>query len=212
MSAEPHVYPFQERPEVVQHIPSAVERLLDVGCSRGGFGSGLRRSRPALELVGIEANADAAVQAAACYDHVVTGSFPQDVPVGDTYDCVVFNDVLEHLVDPWSALKATRPMLRPGGTVVASIPNVRALRHLLDLVVSGDWKYQDMGILDRTHLRFFTKRSMIRLFDEAGYEVISAVGIFPLGSRWHLAPVLTRLLRDMAYLEFVIVARPRSEG
>lgn len=210
MTADLHVYPFQERPEVVPHIPSSVRRLLDVGCSRGGFGSGLRRLRPALELVGIEANAGAAVQATPYYDEVVTGLFPQDVPPHDTYDCVVFNDVLEHLVDPWAALEATTPMLRPGGTVVASIPNVRALRVLLNLVVRGDWEYRELGILDRTHLRFFTKRSMVRLFEEAGYEVVSAEGIFPLGSRWHLAPVLTRLLCDIAYLEFVVVARPKT--
>lgn len=208
MSADTHVYPYAERPEVAALVPPTVELLLDVGCSRGGFGAGLRRSRPRLRLVGIESDGDAAREAALHYDRVVTGAFPKDLPRDEAFECVVFNDVLEHMVDPWAALRATAGVLKPGGVVVASIPNVRGLRHLIDLTMRGEWHYQDMGILDRTHLRFFTRRSMVRLFEESGFTVSGVHGIFPLGSRWHLAPVLTRLLRDVAYLEFVVIARP----
>lgn len=210
MSAATHVYPYDERPEVGPYVPTCTQRLLDVGCSRGGFGAGLRRQRPDLQLVGIESDAAAAREAAAFYDEMICGHFPQDVPSSNPFDCVVFNDVLEHLVDPWSALRAAVPLLGTGGTVVASIPNVRALRPLVELAVRGDWHYRDMGILDRTHLRFFTKRSMLRLFDESGFDVISINGIFPLGNRWHLAPILTCVMRDIAYLEFVVVAQPRG--
>lgn len=208
MNSRAHVYPYAERHEVVDLVPPSVNHLLDVGCSRGGFGAALRRRRPEMRLVGIEADADAAAEAAAHYDHVITGSFPDALPPS-TYDCIAFNDVLEHLIDPWSALSTAADLLDENGVVLASIPNVRALRNLIDLNIRGEWRYQEMGILDRTHLRFFTRRSMVRLFEESGFEVISVHGIFPLGSRWRLAPLLTRVLRDIAYLEFVVVARPR---
>lgn len=207
MSKCSHPYPYDERPEVVPYIPTSACRILDVGCSRGGFGARLIRMRPNLEIVGIEADGEAARQASILYRRVITGRFPEDVPSGERFDCVVFNDVLEHLVDPWSTLRATVPLLEPGGTVVASIPNIRSLHALLELVVHGDWRYREMGIFDRTHVRFFTRRSMTRLFEESGFAVMSVEGIFPLGTRWRLAPVLTRVLRDIAYLEFVVVAK-----
>ncbi|HUP85615.1 MAG TPA: class I SAM-dependent methyltransferase [Acidimicrobiales bacterium] len=211
MSADAHVYPYSERPEVAALVPASVKRLLDVGCSRGGFGAALLRTRPGLHMVGIEADADAAHEAAAHYAEVITGTFPDHLPRDRTYDCIVFNDVLEHLVDPWAALRTAAELLEPNGTVLASIPNVRGLRNLIDLTVRGEWQYVEMGILDRTHLRFFTRRSMVRLFEESGYEIDRIHGIFPLGSRWHVAPILTRLLRDISYLEFVVVARSRHQ-
>lgn len=204
-----HVYPFDERSEVAVFIPPDAHRVLDVGCSLGGFGSLLRRTRSDMELLGVEIDAAAAAEARRTYDRVFVGSYPGAVSgLALEANCIVFNDVLEHIVDPWEALRATRKHLAPGGVVIASIPNIRSLQVLIDLVFRGDWKYREMGILDRTHLRFFTKRSMQRLFTECGYEVLQISGIFPLGTRWHLARVTTRLLRDIAYLEFVVVARP----
>lgn len=210
MTPAVHVYPYAERPEVVAKLPQSIDSLLDVGCSRGGFGAAVRRDRPDIHLVGIEADAEAAREASKHYDRMIHGTFPDDLPPELSFDCIVFNDVLEHLVDPWSALRDASRALRPSGSVIASIPNVRAFRHLIDLVVHGDWRYEDMGILDRTHLRFFTRRSMVRMFEECGYEVRQVHGIFPLGSRWHLAPLLAWVLRDVAFLEFVVDASPKS--
>lgn len=106
------------------------------------------------------------------YDTRTTGLYPQDLPPGARYDCMVFNDVLEHMVDPWAALRETRDRLTDRGCVVASIPNVRHLILLIPLVWKGQWHYDDTGILDRTHLRFFTKQSMRELFESTGYEVL----------------------------------------
>lgn len=205
-----HLYPFDARAEVAPFVPRDVRRLLDVGCSSGGFGNHLRQTRPDLELVGVEAHPEAAEQALPWYDDVIQGTFPDAVAGRSLHmDCVVFNDVLEHMGDPWSTLRSTHDLLSPGGVVVASIPNVRGMQVLIDLVVRGDWHYREMGTLDRTHLRFFTKRSMRRLFEETGYDVERIEGIFPLGSRWHIHRATTLLLRDIAYLEFVVVAKPK---
>ena len=162
-------YQDDPRSEVAAVVPPG--RVLDVGCSRGAFGQQLKRLCPSRAVFGIEPTA-AAEHAKARLDGVVKGWFPEDLPKEwGKFDVLCFNDVLEHVVDPWGMLRASAPVLAPGGVVVASIPNVRYINVLLDLVVHGDWKYEQVGVLDRTHLRFFTKRSLERLFTESGFVV-----------------------------------------
>jgi hypothetical protein len=84
---------------------------------------------------------------------------------------VIFNDVLEHLVDPWEALESTRDLLDRDGCVVASIPNVRHVAVIQPLVLRGTWNYTDSGILDRNHLRFFTRSTIVELFVTTGFVV-----------------------------------------
>jgi 2-polyprenyl-3-methyl-5-hydroxy-6-metoxy-1,4-benzoquinol methylase len=158
------------RSEMLPFIPATTRRLLDVGCGRGGFGVELRRQRPEVWLAGIEANADAAAVAATRYDSVTVGMFPADV-ADDSYDCIVFNDVLEHMIDPWEAVRAATGLIEPDGTIVASIPNIRYWPVLRDLALRGRLDYQDDGVLDRTHLRFFTRRSIASLFEGAGLRI-----------------------------------------
>jgi 2-polyprenyl-3-methyl-5-hydroxy-6-metoxy-1,4-benzoquinol methylase len=203
-------YPNLSRHEVLPHIPVAARSVLDVGCGRGGFGATLRRVRADRVLWGIETDESAAEEAAEHYDRVLVGPFPE-VLVGQeiAFDCVVFNDVLEHMVDPWLALRQTDRFLTNDGVVVASIPNVRFVRTVVDLVFRGDWTYTDTGVLDRTHLRFFTRRTMTRFFSESGYEVEAVEGINWIGharTRW--SSVFPLLLGDFAYSGFVIRGRP----
>src|SRR5438067_790332 len=113
-------YGDYERAEVVPFVPRSARRILDVGCARGAFG----RALGAREVYGVEPNPEAADVAAASYREVYRGPFPEAVPAGTTFDCIVFNDVLEHFVDPYAAVRATNQFLAPGGCVVASIPNM----------------------------------------------------------------------------------------
>jgi 2-polyprenyl-3-methyl-5-hydroxy-6-metoxy-1,4-benzoquinol methylase len=108
--------------------------------------------------------------AATRLDGVINGRFPDDAP-DRAFDCVVFNDVLEHLDDPWRVLRETSSLVAPGGSVVASIPKVRHYSVLLPLALHGRWTYRDSGILDRTHVRFFTRATMVELFETTGWRV-----------------------------------------
>ena len=197
-------YPDFERREVLPFLPVGALRVLDVGCASGGFGRALGDR----ESYGIEPNADAAVLAEPFYRKVYRGVFPDDVPAGETFDCIVFNDVLEHFVDPYSAVRACLDRLRPNGRVVASIPNMRYMRVIKNLLVRADWTYQDAGILDRTHLRWFTYKTMRSLFEENGF-VVEQVAPINVETSWK-AQVLQRIppLADMAAEQFVVVARP----
>ncbi len=126
------------------------------------------------------------------------------------YDALVFGDTLEHLVDPAGTLARLSRALRPGGTVVASIPNVAEAGNRLRLL-RGRWDYADRGILDRTHLRFFTHRTVQELFTAAGLDVVAVDGYVRAGlagERWSRTVHRVGNLRPglFAYT-FVVVAR-----
>ena len=199
-------YPFSERNEVVSHVPLNARTVLDVGCGLGGFGYALRREDPTRTIWGIETNADAARAAEKHYDKILVGPFPDILDdCGLHFECMVFNDVLEHLEDPWAGLQRGVEQLTPNGTVLASIPNVRYLRTVLDLVLRGNWTYTDCGVLDRTHLRFFTKKTMMSLFHDCGLHVQTIRGIHWIGhSRFPLSRFLPAILGDFAYTDFLV--------
>jgi 2-polyprenyl-3-methyl-5-hydroxy-6-metoxy-1,4-benzoquinol methylase len=200
--------PFLERAEVLALVPDGARTILDVGCSRGGFGHALRTADATRVLWGVEADTEAAAAAEPHYDELIVGLFPEALAGREQqFDCVVFNDVLEHIADPWAALRAARARLRPGGTVVASIPNVRFLPVLFKLVVRGEWTYTDTGVLDRGHLRFFTRRSMVELFRSCGFAVDRVRGVNPLTGSRRWTRLLPGSVQDTLYLQFVVVAR-----
>jgi 2-polyprenyl-3-methyl-5-hydroxy-6-metoxy-1,4-benzoquinol methylase len=210
-------YYRRARLEMLPFVPWSVKRVLEVGCAEGLFGEAVKRQRTA-EVWGIEVLSDVAERARARLDHVLTGTIEgliPELPPGH-FNCIVFNDVLEHLVDPWDVLARIRPALAPDGVVVASIPNIRHYPTFVDLVLRKEWIYQQWGILDRTHLRFFTVRSIPRLFADSGYELIAMQGIED-GSTvlpWRftiLNRLLLRALNDCRFLVFACVARPRAD-
>jgi 2-polyprenyl-3-methyl-5-hydroxy-6-metoxy-1,4-benzoquinol methylase len=203
-------YPFSPRREVLPLVPASARSVLDVGCGLGGFGATLREADPTRAIWAIESDPMVADTARAHYDRVLVGRFPDVLDEQDgQFDCIVFNDVLEHMIDPWAALRRATRHLTDRGTVVASIPNVRFVRTVVDLVVRGDWTYTESGVLDRTHLRFFTRKTIYDLFEESGYDVEALHGINWVGhARTPLSRVFPALLGDFAYSGFAVAARP----
>lgn len=127
-----------------------------------------------------------------------------------SFDCLVCNDVLEHLRDPWATLATLRRYLVPGGYLVASLPNVRFSEVVKDLLFGKRWEYQERGVLDRTHLRFFTESSSRSLAESAGFTVLKTQGINGIRYSWKLGLlnfVLFGALSDMRYLEYACIGR-----
>jgi 2-polyprenyl-3-methyl-5-hydroxy-6-metoxy-1,4-benzoquinol methylase len=202
------------RPEMLGVIPGDAKTLLEIGCAEGYFGGRLKEQRP-MEIWGVELLPEVAEKARTRLDRVLVGKIEDHIPsIPDGYfDCIVLNDVLEHLIDPWTVLRDLRRKLTSKGALVASIPNVRHFPNLVNLLVRRDWEYTEWGILDRTHLRFFTSKSIERLFDGCGYELVSMQGIEESPPSWKFV-VLNRLLlnalSDCRFLVFACVARPRT--
>ncbi len=164
-------YFSHERVEIAALVPRGARRVLDVGCGEGRLGALLKRERPAIEIVGVELSADAHAKATGVLDRVERRDAAQGPPEdAGRFDCVVFADVLEHTIEPWTVLTAYRGALAPGGVVVVSIPNVAHWRVRAELL-QGRFRYQAEGILDRSHLRFFDHEAARALLPRAGYEL-----------------------------------------
>jgi 2-polyprenyl-3-methyl-5-hydroxy-6-metoxy-1,4-benzoquinol methylase len=213
-----HDYYRDDKARMVAYVPSAATSLLDVGCATGAFGHGLKAQRPELEVWGVEPVEPVADEARRVLDHVVVGTFPEVLPQLDrTFDVVVFNDVLEHVADPWAALTATHPLLAPGGVAVASVPNVRNWRTIVDLVRHGRWEHQERGVHDVDHLRWFTRRTIVEAFEQSGWQVdrvdlVNATGFRRAGLFGALLRPIAPDLRDEAgFSQIALVARS-AEG
>ena len=163
-------YYQQQRHDMRAYLPENPRRVLEVGCGEGAFSAGIAG---AAEKWGIEPNPTAAGVAAGRLDRVLTGRFDDvaDQLPKQYFDLVVCNDAIEHMEDHDRFLRAIRGHIAEGGVLVGSVPNMRNYKILFDLLVLGDWRYQDSGIMDRTHLRWFTKTGLHRSITEAGYRI-----------------------------------------
>ena len=208
----PHEYFEGQRSDVADLIPSTCVHVLDVGCGYGGLGRNLR-ARGVAQVFGVEINPDAGSQLGGVYAGYWIGDVEQvNLPDGiEDFDCIVFADVLEHLRDPWGTLTRYLQRLKPGGYVVASIPNVRNIALLYNLFVRGQWRYEDSGLLDRTHLRFFTRREILDLFSQNGLEIelISENRESLSWNRRILATPLLALIPDLGVCQYLVRARRR---
>ncbi|MGH3079760.1 MAG: methyltransferase domain-containing protein [Gaiellaceae bacterium] len=157
---------------VVEFVPEH-SSVLEFGCATGYMSRVLTERRGA-RVTGIEIDPEAAAQASAYCDRVIVGD-AETLDLGEhlgeeRFDAVLFADVLEHLRDPTAILRRVRPFVADGGSVVASIPNVAHISVRLALL-GGEFRYRDLGLLDDTHLRFFTRASIVDLFESAGFVV-----------------------------------------
>jgi ubiquinone/menaquinone biosynthesis C-methylase UbiE len=203
------------RKEMLTFIPSNCKKLLDVGCGAGNFG-GLIKKTLGAEVWGIDPSTTVTGLTNKVLDHFINDFFSEKLDLPSKYfDVVTFNDSLEHFSDPFPPLELSRRLLKPGGVLVCSIPNVRYIENLKHLFFEMDWKYEDSGIRDRTHLRFFTKKSIVRTLEEAGYQVLLIQGINRRHWWWEgrrFIPIrffLGKWIIDMNYLQFAVVATPK---
>jgi 2-polyprenyl-3-methyl-5-hydroxy-6-metoxy-1,4-benzoquinol methylase len=213
--------PLQETPwrghwllqrEVLRHTRPG-DRIFEGGVSSGYLA---RRFVEEGRLVdGAELSADAARQAEQICERVWVGDLERlDVDDLATYRVMLFGDTLEHLVDPAGLLRRLHPKLDTDGALVVSIPNVANWTMRLRLL-AGRWNYTDRGILDRTHLRFFNKRTAIELLQSAGFEVVrvqAAVPV-PLATKpglSRLGYLIGNLWPSFFAYTFIITARPAA--
>lgn len=198
------------RSEMIEFIPQDAKKIIDIGCGEAVFTEAIKNNLNA-EVWGLEINEKAAEIARQKLDKVLIGDINaliSDLPDG-YFDCVIFNDVLEHLVDPYEVLLKIKPKLSSNGIVVSSIPNIRHYKVLKDLIFLKKFEYKESGILDKTHLRFFTKKSIIKMFDSLGFNIVKIKGVN--GSKsigFKLFSLLTLgFFSDTRYLQFACVVK-----
>ena len=159
------------RQELLDIIPTSVKKILDLGCGTGELGKALKK-RQACHVTGIELSKEAIAVAEKNLDRAVRDNINRYDPALEKikYDCLIFGDILEHLISPWAVMIQWAKMLTQDGVVIASIPNI-AHRTIREQLERGIFRYETAGILDITHLRFFTKTSICQLFYRAGLKI-----------------------------------------
>jgi hypothetical protein len=169
------LYSF-ERDEVSPQLPKEYSKVLEIGCSDGRFAKNLS---PNCEYWGVEPYLIASNEASKVAFKVLNGTFDEkyDELPNNYFDLVICNDVIEHMDKHYEFLSKIKLKMTKKFHLVGSIPNVRYIGNLYNLLVLKDWKYVELGVLDKTHLRFFTKKSIIEMFEDTGYVVESLKGI-----------------------------------
>lgn len=209
------VYFNRVRQEILPLLPATPGRYLEIGCGAGATLAHIRTLGLATWAGGVEFSPEAAKRAGEKgFDLLLQGDVEtMALPLEPgSLDVILCLDVLEHLRDPWAMAARLAGLLKPGGVLVVSLPNIRHYKIVLALLFRGQWRYQDAGILDRTHLRFFVRESAVELLHEAGLAVEA---VQPQGlKRWKLKWILNRLLlgslTDLFAEQFLLRGRKGS--
>lgn len=191
--------------DLLEFVPEGAVRVVEAGCADGAFGRAWLDRHPRGDCVGIEVDAALAALArtrlprvlAADVERLDDAMLAALAPV----EAWVFGDVLEHLVDPWALLARIRATLAPSGAVAACIPNMQHWSVTVRLV-TGELHYEAAGLLDRTHLRWFTRATIDAMFRGAGYDVVR------WGRRVYDAPMRDRALAAIGNMAAVVRADP----
>jgi 2-polyprenyl-3-methyl-5-hydroxy-6-metoxy-1,4-benzoquinol methylase len=171
------VYFSDVRWDIIQFVPNGSHKILDVGCGAGNTLIKLKELGKANEVVGIEIDEKAIQGVPDTLDKLHVGDAETiDLPYTDKYfDYILFADALEHFINPWRALHKYKSLLKDGGYIIASVPNIKNYYILKRLIFHDEFRYSDWGTLDRSHLRFFTKKEIIKLLKDENLEVTNLI-------------------------------------
>lgn len=211
--------PLNERPQggharlLALTLAGRPRDVLDVGCSSGYLSAPLAAA--GARVVGVELDPEAAEAARTFCHEVVVGDVESlELPFPPaSFDAIVCGDLVEHLRDPQAALARLRPLLRPGGRLVLSTPNVANWAMRLSLL-AGRWRYTERGILDRTHAHLFTRKTLAETVENAGYRVVeldhtAPVPVVGTPAVERAAHAVARLRPSLLAYQFVLAATPR---
>ncbi|MEQ9423291.1 MAG: class I SAM-dependent methyltransferase [Cyclobacteriaceae bacterium] len=210
-------YFTNSRPEMDQFLPMEIKNAIEFGCGEAIFLSRVKEKFQC-EAWGVDIDQNSLMKAEVKIDRCLLGNADQiltELP-NNYFDCLICNDFLEHIIDPADFLRKIAPKLNAGAYLISSIPNVRYCENVFELLIKKDWKYKEAGILDRTHLRFFTKKSVQRMVDDAGFKIVRIKGINRQGGLLgSLALMLFDIISlgtqtDMKYLQFGLIAQLRD--
>lgn len=177
-------YSTSIRWEIIQLIPTGDHKILDVGCGAGQTLKKLKELGKANEIVGIEIDEQVTRDLSGTLDRLYVGDVEtMDLPYTEKYfDYILFGDVLEHLINPRRVLHSYRKLIKDDGFIIASIPNIKYYSVVLRLLFYDEFQYTDAGILDSSHLRFFTKKEIINMFKEENFEVDDLIPVYVEGT------------------------------
>lgn len=182
-------------------------KILEIGCGKGYTLLELKESGKADYIAGVDI---VYLDQEILLDKFICCNIEKEVNnlsfCENFFDIIICADVLEHLIDPWNVLRGLKRYLKPNGLLIASIPNIRELTTMITIFFKGDFRYEDSGILDRSHLRFFCKKNIVELFESVGFNIKN---IYPnMGAKRRLINRLSfGLLKELLAVQYLIVAQ-----
>ncbi len=213
----------QHNPDLLALIPKNAKTIVEVGCSSGALAREYKKINSNCQYLGVECVAEYAKLAERYCDSVfvadiesVDEMFLRDTLAGD---CWIFGDALEHLKNPWALLSKIRKNIPDHGSIVACIPNAQHWS-IQARLSCGDFRYEDSGLLDRTHIRWFTRLTIIEMFRDAGFKIVEgSPRIFNEPNRERVLPVIRSMaacigadpemaVNDALPLQYVLRAVP----
>lgn len=186
--------------------PAQSLRILEIGCSEGHTLEWLKKSGHCSWAAGVEPYAELRATPGAVdqfFKLDIEETLP-DLPPASV-DLILCLDVLEHLVNPWETVRKLDALLKPGGQWIISVPNIRNYHILVDLAFKGQFRYAESGTLDRTHLRFFTRESIIELVESTGAKVTQVIGTET--ERWQKRLLCAMGFEDLLAKQFLLLAQ-----
>ena len=216
-------YGDNPRTELIDLIKVAPEQIFEIGCGSGATGMAIKQKFPNVKYIGMDSSKEAAEIAQTRLDKVIVSDIDK-VPLDyfglekECFDLIICADILEHLYDPWKMLNDLRGYLTSDGKILASIPNIQYINQITNLL-HGNWKYENYGLLDATHIRFFTLNEIVIMFNGSGYDITHCSGATNPSMSSDTWPkdfdfgkfVLKNVTREEAFkfsvLQYLIVAR-----
>lgn len=192
-ASKPPEYFDGSRADIVGQLPdNAVAEIIEIGCGNGSTGAIAKAQGKCARYVGVDVDEKAAAEAEKVLDSVAVGNVEQlDLgQLGGLFDAAILSEVLEHLVDPWALLSRLHSVMRPGALIFASSPNI-ANMGLIRQLLSNRFDYTPAGVMDRTHLRWFTSATYREMFESAGFETVSIGPLVPPSGKWRILAGLT---------------------
>lgn len=200
------------RKDIIELIPPETKTLLEVGCGTGATIDKIKEKLPNIEIYAIEKNIIPFTFAGQKFQNVINADFETfDVKTlpQNYFDVIIFADVLEHFVEPWKALEKSKCLLSEKGFILASIPNIRNLKVLYKIIFDR-FEYEESGLLDKTHLRFFTLHTIKKLFETENYKIERIIYNKTRGWKANLIRIMSLgLLSPFLIEQFIITARPK---
>ena len=195
------------RHDIIKLVPEGSNKVLEIGCGAGNTLVELKKLGKAEYCAGvdiIDMN-----QKSKLNDFVLADIENEELPLPQRYfDVIICADVLEHLKDPWATLDKLKTYLKKDGILIASLPNIREIKTVFNIVVKGDSKYVEADILDKTHLRFFCKKNMIDLFEKRGFVIQKIThNLDPKSKRYMLNKLTFGIIEEFLVIQYLIAAK-----
>jgi len=200
-------YFSQVRSEIEDLLPNYSEVTLDIGCGDGATLEWIKATKRCEKTYGIEISESSYLKAKKILDETLNINIEKEKNffMKKKFDLILVLDVIEHLIDPWKFLNLIKSRLNEGGSIIISVPNIRHYSILKDLIFFGNWEYSQSGILDRTHLRFFTKKNLKKIFkkEKLNIEILKKYPIDYSGKAKILNKISFNLFSDFLTQQYI---------